>query len=312
MKELILTNYSSPFTDDMTTIRLLVITALGRSSPRLRVDEEAREIEFALKRAKYGRHFRIHWCHAARIADFREALLEHEPHIVHFSGHGDAKGIQVLDDIGFVELFSTDSLAALFELFSGTIECVVFNTCNSEAQAEAVNKHITYTIGTKRKLKDKAANEFSSGFYNALGAGKSIEEAFQIANIAVRTKYSQEELFEAPTLKKRIAGERKHLSLLESQREMLSVRLHVEHSGDVYQVNIPIDASTEVIKHRLFREIKGMELIKLVEGGIPEAYFLFSKTRNALLTDHKTLRANGIQNGEVLTFVLQYEKGENQ
>lgn len=53
------------------------------------------------------------------------------------------------------------------------------------AQAEAIAEHIPYVIGMSAGIKDKAAIEFAVGFYDALGAGKEIDDAFRFAKNAI-------------------------------------------------------------------------------------------------------------------------------
>lgn len=78
-----------------------------------------------------------------------------------------------------------DALADLFELCQRHVECVILNACQSEAQAEAIAEHIPYVIGMSAGIKDKAAIEFAVGFYDALGAGKEIDDAFRFAKNAI-------------------------------------------------------------------------------------------------------------------------------
>jgi hypothetical protein len=94
-----------------------------------------------------------------------------------------------------------EALAGLFELCAGQIECVILNACYSEIQAEAIAKHILYVIGMKAAVSDVAALEFAIGFYDALGAGKSIEEAFGFGCNAIALQNLPEDL--TPVLKKK-------------------------------------------------------------------------------------------------------------
>jgi hypothetical protein len=67
---------------------ILVLAANPVSTSRLRLDEEVREIESALKAAKQREQFRLVQKWAVRSRDFYLAILEHRPQIVHFCGHG--------------------------------------------------------------------------------------------------------------------------------------------------------------------------------------------------------------------------------
>ena len=117
-------------------------------------------------------NFKIESRLAIGIRDFRRALLDYEPHILHYIGHGDEKGILLEDKMELPDLFTSKALSSLIENFSKHLECVVLNSCDSTNQAIAIGNHIQYVIGMKREIGDKAAIEFSLGFYDTLGAGK--------------------------------------------------------------------------------------------------------------------------------------------
>ncbi len=121
---------------------------------------------------------------------------------VHFSGHGSGDdGLALEDEAGKLKLVDTEALAGLFELFSTSIECIVLNACYSEIQAEAIVKHIPYVIGMNKVIGDKAAIKFAAGFYNALGAGESIEFAYKLGCNVIQLHGISEHL--TPVLKKK-------------------------------------------------------------------------------------------------------------
>ncbi|MBD0263972.1 MAG: adenylate cyclase, partial [Tolypothrix sp. Co-bin9] len=68
--------------------KILILSANPTNTDWLRLDEEIREIKTALKRSKYRDNFEVITEGAVRIDDLRRALLDSEPQIVHFSGHG--------------------------------------------------------------------------------------------------------------------------------------------------------------------------------------------------------------------------------
>lgn len=169
-----------------TAVRKVLFLA---SSPvdqaRLRLDKEIREIREGLKRSDHRDSFELIAWFAATIHDLRRGLLDHSPQIVHFAGHADEDGILVEGDSGRAVQVPADALADLFGLCQEHVECVILNACYSEAQAEAIAEHIPYVLGMSAGIKDRAAIEFAVGFYDALGAGKPIEVAFQFARNAV-------------------------------------------------------------------------------------------------------------------------------
>jgi hypothetical protein len=165
--------------------RILILSANPKTTSRLRLDEEVREIEEGLRRSKYREQFVIHSRLAVRLRDLRRALLDCEPHIVHFTGHGNKEGLLVEDELGMAVLISSKALSGLFELCSDHVGCVILSACYSEPQADAICKHINFVVGMQKEIEDKAAIEFAVGFYDALGAGKSFEKAFKFGCNAI-------------------------------------------------------------------------------------------------------------------------------
>lgn len=174
---------------------ILVLAANPKDTPGLRLDEEVREIDSGLRRAEMREEFSLKQTWAARPVDVRRAMLDFKPNIVHFCGHGSGEeGIAFEDEAGNSKLVNAETLAEFFELFADKLECVVLNACFSEIQAKAVAKHVPNVIGMKKSVGDIAAIEFSVAFYDALGAGKSIEFAYKLACNAIRWSGLPEEL----------------------------------------------------------------------------------------------------------------------
>lgn len=179
--------------------RILILSANPKNSSRLRLDEEVREIDEGLARARKRDQFELEQKWATRPRDMRRAILDFNPHIVHFSGHGAGEeGLMLENDIGNAQSVTGKALASLFELFSKEIECVLLNACYSEAQATELSKYIPYVIGMSQEIGDKAALEFAVGFYDALGAGRTIEFAFKLGCNAIQMSDIPEYLI--PTL----------------------------------------------------------------------------------------------------------------
>ncbi len=169
-----------------TAKKILILSANPRDTARLRLDKEVREIQERLKRARYGRQFTVQQATAVRICDLQQELLEHEPHIVHFCGHGENEGLLLENNLDEAVLVPAEGLASLFALCSRHVECVLLNSCHSRGQAEVISQHIPYVIGMKKEVLDDAAVEFAGSFYGALGAGRSIEDAFQFGRNVIQ------------------------------------------------------------------------------------------------------------------------------
>ncbi|MEL6654079.1 MAG: CHAT domain-containing protein [Bacteroidota bacterium] len=192
--------------------KILFLAANPSQTGRLKLDQEIREIEEGLRRSNHRDSFELVQKWAIRPADLRRAMLDENPQIVHFSGHGvtqglsgEAKegtrslffeeekismqdydgGIVIEDNDGSPKVLPAATLGKLFELFAGKVRCVLLNACYSESQAKELKPHIPYIIGMNDAVPDNAAIVFATGFYDALGAGKDIEQAFEHGKVAV-------------------------------------------------------------------------------------------------------------------------------
>ncbi|MEH2314514.1 MAG: CHAT domain-containing protein [Nostoc sp.] len=181
---------------------ILILAANPNNSTPLRLGEEVREIDEGLRRSQKRDQFRLKQKWAVRAADVRRALLDYEPQIVHFCGHGSGnEGLVLEDENGQSKLVTTEALANTFELCAEHVECVLLNACYSEVQAEAIVEHIDYVIGMNDAIGDAAAIHFATGFYDALGAGKSIEIAYKWGCNTIQSENLPDHL--KPKLKKK-------------------------------------------------------------------------------------------------------------
>ncbi|MBD2025820.1 CHAT domain-containing protein [Leptolyngbya sp. FACHB-711] len=167
---------------------ILILSSNPKGTSVLDLDREIRDIREGLRRSPNRNQFQIEVRGAVRPIDLRRSLLDEKPQIVHFCGHGSGEGGLVLEtDRGEAQLVESVALAELFAEFATQVECILLNACYSEVQANALIQHINYVIGMNREIPDAAAIAFSIGFYDGIGAGKSIEEAYRLGCSAIRT-----------------------------------------------------------------------------------------------------------------------------
>lgn len=195
---------------------ILILSANPIGTTPLRLDEEVRDIKEGMQRSRYRDQFEVKHRLALRIRDLRRALLDHEPQILHFTGHGESEGILVEDKQGLATLITSRALTGTFKLYTHRIECVILSACYSDHQAVAINKHIRYVVGMPGQIKDKAAIEFAVGFYDALGAGKPVEEAFDFGCNAIQQYWPEIPEYMYPKLhrNRKIRIEKKRHSLV--------------------------------------------------------------------------------------------------
>jgi hypothetical protein len=199
------------------TQTILIFAANPKFTSQLRLDQEVRDITEGLQLATYRDRFELESFWAVRPRDMHRAMLNKSPRIVHFCGHSlghpsspdsanrsaldtprdiavdetdetltQPDGLVLEDETGQAKLVDGVALASLFKLFADQVECVVLNSCYSETQANAIAQYIPYVIGMNQKIGDRAAIEFAVGFYDALGAGRSVEFAYELGCSAIQ------------------------------------------------------------------------------------------------------------------------------
>ncbi|MEG3858552.1 CHAT domain-containing protein [Microcoleus sp. herbarium12] len=170
----------------LTLMKILFLSANPPGTPRLDLDKEVSKIEDGLKRSKLCDRFGLVSKWAVDSQDLRRALLEENPDIVHFSGHGEGQtGLVLVGQDGKPKPATAEALSGLFQQFPH-IKCVLLNACYAEVQAKAIVRHIDFVIGMKQAVRDDAAIAFATGFYDGLGYGKSIDVAFALGCNAIQ------------------------------------------------------------------------------------------------------------------------------
>ena len=178
--ESLVSRYPGQLTQD-TLITILFLAANPSDSTRLRLDEELREIDLALRSSEHRNRFDLRSHGAVRPRDLQHLLLRHRPTIVHFGGHGSSNSeILLQDDYGVGVPVRPDALRKLFRVLGDSIRCVILNACYSESQATVISDHIDCVIGMSSLISDQTAIRFASSFYQALGFGRDVKTAFDL------------------------------------------------------------------------------------------------------------------------------------
>lgn len=160
-------------------IIILFISSNPKDQSSLRLDEEAREIEENIKKSKNRDSIEFKTIWATRPLDILDAINEHKPTIIHFSGHGTVDGSLVFEDVyGNSKFVSKDALLQVISGESATVKLVFFNNCFSSIQAKEIMKNIDFAIGMSDAISDRAAIIFSSKFYSSIGYGNTVKKAF--------------------------------------------------------------------------------------------------------------------------------------
>lgn len=152
-----------------------------RTGASLRLDEEVRAIEQAIRKGTARDTLELVSHFATRTSDLQDALMRHEPQIVHFAGHGNAPGVIYLgDEQGRPHAVGKQALRGLFGVLTGSVRVVVLNGCETLDIVEALSEVVDYTIGMNRPISDRSAIVFAQAFYSALAMGRAVLTAFEL------------------------------------------------------------------------------------------------------------------------------------
>ncbi len=164
------------------TTTVLMISASPDTHVRLRVDQEFREIITRMRGTRHRDRFHFIQIQAMRFDDLRIALMEHQPHVLHISTHGEPDGALVLEGPSAGgRVVPTRNMLRLLESLRDNLRLVVLNACDSHLIARELPQAVGLAIGMSDKVKDTAAIEFAVAFYEGLGYGRSVESAFEVA-----------------------------------------------------------------------------------------------------------------------------------
>ncbi len=175
--------------DDTSMIKILFLAANPTDTSRLRLDEEIRSIDQALRQTEFRDRFVLYQQWAVRVTDLQGHLLRYKPNIVHFSGHGSTSNEIILEDNnGNSHPVPPRALSQLFSVLKDDIKCILLNACFSENQAQELASNIDCVIGMSKAIGDKAAISFATAFYQALGYGRDVKTAFELGCLQIDLK----------------------------------------------------------------------------------------------------------------------------
>lgn len=183
-----------------SVLTIMFASASPEKEVRLRVDKEFRQVTEKLRGARHRDRFRLVQISALRFEDLRTALLEHKPHVLHLSCHGEPDGSLKFesgaeDDAKAV---SKKKLLKLLRALGSSLRLVVFNACHSAQIACDVPPTIGLSIGMNDAIYDSEAVEFSVAFYETLGFGETVQTAFDTALASLDVDDEVPELYPAP------------------------------------------------------------------------------------------------------------------
>lgn len=180
-------------TNTSTKDKILFLAANPSGESRIETDKEHRIIKAEMERGSNRDVFEfLPSQFAVTVGELLRAMND-KPNIVHFSGHGLSDGIIITKPDNTQQLVPVSALKRLFKPHQDSIKLVILNCCYSAVQAKVISEAIgQYVIGHNLPIGDGSAISFAKGMYNALGEGKTIEEAYNDAMFVVEVENGQD------------------------------------------------------------------------------------------------------------------------
>jgi hypothetical protein len=196
---------------------ILFLAANPLDTSRLALDEECAAVERELRMAPHRDDFEFRSTWAVTVDELARHLMEREPTIIHFSGHGaggkaapmsssegrrdlvlpgahrDVSGIYLQDERAGSHLVTARALAMMIRSAAPAARVLVLNACYSEAQADELCTAIDCVVGMTGAIGDTAARSFAVAFYRALDNRRSVMNAVEHAVATLAAKQLPDE-----------------------------------------------------------------------------------------------------------------------
>jgi hypothetical protein len=194
--------------------RILFLAANPSNTSPLALDQECAAIERELRMTAHRDDFELCSKWAVTVDELARHLIELQPTIIHFSGHGspgrssaaqrvptppgfgggdDGGGIHLVDERIGSQLVTGRALAMMIKSAASSARVVVLNACYSDAQSGALCAVVDCVVGMTDMIGDDAARSFAVGLYRALGARRSVGNAVEHAVAILAAKQLPDE-----------------------------------------------------------------------------------------------------------------------
>lgn len=160
--------------------KVLLMTSNPKNTQALNLNKEINVIEEELIQAKKRDSFELKLILDVNKGSLSHLLENHQPSIVHFSGHGTGDHLLFYSEDDRADPVSGRNLGRVLS-HHDSISCVILNACYSESQAQEIAQYTPNIIGTDNAINDKKAEHFAKFFYRSIFSGSSYERAFDMA-----------------------------------------------------------------------------------------------------------------------------------
>ncbi len=179
--------------------RILFLSANPIDTARLRVEDEIREIENAIRRSNHSDEFELIHSIGVRKSELHSILTRHSPHFLHISTHASQDNLIFESSSGSTEILTGEQFDRLLRTFKNEIQVVVLNAKYPADTCEQLARHVDFVIAcTDGALADQDAIQFAKGFYEAIGNNSDLQQAFESAcavQFTSATAHAKFELF---------------------------------------------------------------------------------------------------------------------
>jgi tetratricopeptide (TPR) repeat protein len=177
-------------------LKVLFLAAAPTDQPQL--DYEREEDAMLRATARIPEQVAVLFAETGGIDELADLVTEHQPHVVHLSGHGvvtkDGTGTFAFEDErGLTDGRRADEIVA--KVFRGSpARCVFLNGCRTSQAATAglaqalVKAGVPLVVGWSASVADDRATDFAEVFYGKLVRGESVPAAAAHARHAIQAK----------------------------------------------------------------------------------------------------------------------------
>lgn len=184
-------------------LRQLVIISNPPDLPehkKLDVVKEKRLIKEALKPLIDEGRLVVRWEDEASLERIHDALLDFDPHIIHYTGHGgfdeELGGVLLLED-GSDKSQNVSGADLAGRIAGRDVRLVVLSGCQtaeakttdsfSSVAGALVSKGVPAVIAMQQSIRDDSATTFASRFYKALASGEPVDLSLSEARLSMST-----------------------------------------------------------------------------------------------------------------------------
>lgn len=200
-------------------LRILYLTANPDLKRPLRTEAEVGSVLRELRGARYRDMVDLQSRPAATPQDLLNGINDVRPHVVHFSGHGDA-GLLAFDNASMDDPQSVavqfDDLAAVLDATDTPPTLLVMNACSTLHGSDVLLEAVPILIAMADPVGDAAAGVFAMQFYSAIASGQSVASALKQAKVKIKLALDREEA-DLPRLRSRADVDPATVSLVDDK-----------------------------------------------------------------------------------------------